>query len=229
MLLSKTARVKFAHAIWIGAALGLCVCLNSSPAAAQGYLARDLLAGLGSEPSIGAPGAPVTIVEFSDFQCGYCKKFWAETLPKLKESYVEPGKARFVYRHFAIFGKPSEQAAQAASCAADQGKFWQYHDKLFGNFGRGFVTENNLKKLAGEVKLDADTFGKCLKSAKHKDKVERETMTATYLGGRGTPMFFVNDKLLIGAQPFEVFQQAIEEELNTAKSQKKPAAKKPVP
>lgn len=205
---------------------GIFGCLRASAALAQGYFARDLLAGLGSEPSLGAADAPVTIVEFSDFQCGYCKKFWAETLPKLKESYIEAGKARFVYRNFAIFGKPSEQAAQAAACAAEQGKFWPYHDKLFDNFGRGFVTQSNLKKLAGEVKLEPVSFSKCLESGKHKEKVERETMTAAYLGGRGTPMFFVSEKLLIGAQPFEVFQQAIDEELNAGKSKRKPAVKK---
>jgi protein-disulfide isomerase len=176
-------------------------------------------------PKLGADNAPLKLVMFSDFQCGYCKKFWSETLPKLKESFIEPGKARFVYRNFAIFGKPSEQAAQAAACAAEQGKFWPYHDKLFSNFGRGFVTESNLKKLAAEVKLEPDAFRQCLSSGKQKEKVERETMTAAYLGGRGTPMFFVNQKLLIGAQPFEVFQQVIEEELQAGKAKKKPAAK----
>jgi len=190
---------------------------------AQSYFAKDFLLGLGSEPSLGSADAPVTITEFSDFQCGYCRKFWADTLPKLKESYIQPGKARFVYHHFAIFGKPSEQAAQAASCAADQGKFWPYHDKLFGYFTKGFVTNSNLKKLANEIKLDAKEFGNCLDSGKYKEKVERETLTAAHLGGRGTPMFFVNERLLIGAQPFEVFQQAIEGELKAANVKKKSA------
>lgn len=199
-------------------------CLDASSVSAQGYLAKDLLAGLGKEPSIGAADAPVTVTEFSDFQCGYCKKFWAETLPKLKESYIEPGKARFVYRQFAIFGKPSQSAAEASVCAAEQGKFWPYHDKLFSNFGKGFVTERNLKKLANEINLEPVEFGKCLQSTKVREKVERETMTAAYLGGRGTPMFFVNDKLLIGAQPFEVFQQVVEGELK-APTKKKPAGK----
>lgn len=199
--------------------------LSVNSALAQGYLAKDLLAGLGKEPSIGAAEAAVSITEFSDFQCGYCKKFWAETLPKLKESYIEPGKARFVYRQFAIFGKPSQAAAEASVCAAEQGKFWPYHDKLFSNFGKGFVTEKNLRKLASEIKLEPADFDRCLQSGKAKERVERETMTATYLGGRGTPMFFVNEKLLIGAQPFEVFQQVIEEELKNVKAKKKPAGK----
>lgn len=208
------------------AAAVLAVCLSSATAWAQGYLAKDLLAGLGRDPSIGAADAPVTITEFSDFQCGYCKKFWAETLPKLKESYIESGKARFVYRHFAIFGRPSQAAAEASVCAGEQNKFWPYHDKLFSNFGKGFVTEQTLKKLAGEIKLEAGEFAKCLQSTRVKERVERETMTATYLGGRGTPMFFVNEKLLVGAQPFELFQQVIDEALKAGAQPKKKAPAK---
>ena len=217
--------VKSNHSICL-ALIVACFWLCPSWSSAQSYFAKDFLLGLGTEPSLGSADAPVTITEFSDFQCGYCRKFWAETLPKLKESYIQPGKARFVYRHFAIFGKPSEQAAQAASCAADQGKFWPYHDKLWGYFTKGFVTNSNLKKLASEVQLDAKEFGNCLDNGKHKEKVERETLTAAHLGGRGTPMFFVNDKLLIGAQPFEVFQQAIEGELKAVSVKKKSAGTK---
>src|SRR3954462_8430948 len=94
---------------------GFLGCLRESAVLAQGYLARDFLAGLGSEPSLGSADAAVPIVEFSDLQWGSCKQFWAETLPKLTESYIEAGKARFVYRNLAILGKPSEQAAQAAA------------------------------------------------------------------------------------------------------------------
>ncbi|MBM4262892.1 MAG: DsbA family protein [Deltaproteobacteria bacterium] len=207
--------------VWAIAVVLFAACWSSATALAQGYLAKDLLAGLGKDPSIGAADAPVTITEFSDFQCGYCKKFWAETLPKLKESYIETGKARFVYRHFAIFGKPSQAAAEASVCAGEQNKFWPYHDKLFSNLGKGFVAEKNLKKIADEIKLEPAEFARCLQSTKIKEKVERETMTASYLGGRGTPMFFVNEKLLIGAQPFEVFQQVIEAELKAVAQPKK--------
>lgn len=216
---------RLVHFIGVLVFLSVVPCLTVATAAAQGYLAKDLMLGLGKDPSMGAADAPVTITEFSDFQCGYCKKFWAETLPKLKESYIETGKARFVYRHFAIFGKPSQAAAEASVCAGEQGKFWPYHDKLFANFGRGFVSEANLKKLAGEIKLEPGDFAKCLQSTKTKERVERETMTAAYLGGRGTPMFFVNEKLLIGAQPLEVFQKVIEAELNAPAAKKKPAGK----
>lgn len=185
----------------------------SSPAAAQNSTVSAFLDGLGREPMLGSAGAPVWIVEFSDFQCGYCRKFWQDTLPKLKESYIEKGTVRFTYRHFAVLGKPSEQAALAAECAAVQKKFWPYHDKLFANLGESLFTEANFKRFAREVGLNADQFGGCLSAGKYKEKIARETATAAYLGGRGTPLFFVNQKLLPGAQPYSLFQKIIAEEL----------------
>ena len=191
----------------------LSVPMFSSPVATQNSTVSAFLDGLGREPMLGSAGAPVWIVEFSDFQCGYCRRFWQDTLPKLKESYIEKGTVRFTYRHFAVLGKPSEQAALAAECAAVQKKFWPYHDKLFANLGESLFTEANFKRFAREVGLDADQFGACLSAGKHKEKVARETATAAYLGGRGTPLFFVNQKLLPGAQPYSLFQKIIAEEL----------------
>jgi protein-disulfide isomerase len=187
--------------------------IQPAPAAAQNSMVSAFLEGMGSEPMLGSAAAPVWIVEFSDFQCGYCRKFWQDTLPKLKESYISKGTVRFTYRHFAVLGKPSEQAALAAECAAAQEKFWPYHDKLFVNLGQALFTEANLKRFAREVALNVDQFGGCLSSAKFKEKIERETATATYLGGRGTPLFFINQRLLPGAQPYSLFQKVIEEEL----------------
>ena len=203
---------------WSIGAVSLIIALSSvpmfsSPVAAQNSTVSAFLDGLGREPMLGSAGAPVWIVEFSDFQCGYCRRFWRDTLPKLKESYIEKGTVRFTYRHFAVLGKPSEQAALAAECAAVQKKFWPYHDKLFANLGESLFTEANFKRFAREVGLDADQFGTCLSAGKHKEKVARETATAAYLGGRGTPLFFVNQKLLPGAQPYSLFQKIIAEEL----------------
>ena len=189
-----------------------------STATAQGSVVKALLEGLGRKPMLGDPAAPVWIVEFSDFQCGYCRKFWQDTLPKIKESYIEKGTVGFTYRHFAILGRPSRNAALAAECAAEQNKFWPYHDKLFESLGTELFTESNLKHFAVEVGLRADAFGACLGARKHQDKVDRETATAQYLGGRGTPLFFVNQKRLPGAQPYSLFQKIIEEELGLTKS-----------
>jgi protein-disulfide isomerase len=190
------------------------------PAAAQNPMARAFLDGLGREPMLGSATAPIWIVEFSDFQCGYCRKFWLDTLPRLKQDYIEKGTMRFTYRHFAVLGKPSEQAALAAECAAEQKRFWQYHDKLFENQGRVLFTESHFKRVAAEIGLNRDLFGACLGSGRYKEKIERESATAAYLGGRGTPLFFINQRLLPGAQPYSLFQKIVDEELAAAKTKR---------
>jgi protein-disulfide isomerase len=174
---------------------------------------EETLAGLRKGPLLGSAGAPVTILEFSDFQCSFCKKFWADTLPQLKESYIQKGQARFMYRHLAVLGKFSEQAAQASECAGEQGKFWEYHDKLFSNQGGLGFTDSKLKQYGQELKLNVGKFGQCLDSGRYRQKVQGESAAAASLGARGTPTFVVNKRLLVGAQPFEVFRSVIEEEL----------------
>src|SRR5215510_12615511 len=154
-------------------------------------------------------------------QCGYCKRFWAETLPKLKEAYINTGKARFGYRHFAILGKHSEQAALASECAAEQGKFWEYHDQLFKNQGGLAFTETKLKQYARDIGLNVGVLGACLETGKYRQKVERETEAAANLGGRGTPLFIVNQRPLVGAQPYGVFQKMIDEELASQEAKQK--------
>ena len=197
--------------------------LTGQVGASQSPTLKDVLASLGKGPALGSPSAPVTIVEFSDFRCSFCKKFWADTLPKLKKSYFDRGTVQFVFRHFAILGKQSEQAALASECAAEQGKFWQYHDKLFANQAALGFTESKLKEYAGELRLQQAKFNSCLTTGKYKSKVEQETVTAAYLGGRGTPMFLVNEWLLVGAQPFETFQKVIGQALELSDNKTKPA------
>jgi protein-disulfide isomerase len=200
------------------------VCLCAGPVgAAQSPSLKDILASLEKGPVLGSASAPVTIVEFSDFRCSFCKKFWADTLPKLKTSFFEKGTVQFVFRHFAILGKQSEQAALASECAAEQGKFWQYHDKLFANQAALGFSESKLKGYAGELRLQQAKFDGCLTTGKYNSKVEQETVTAAYLGGRGTPMFLVNEWLLVGAQPFETFQKVIGQALELSNNKKKPA------
>lgn len=189
--------------------------------AGQNLSVEETLAALGKGHTLGKDTAAATIVEFSDFQCSFCKKFWAETLPKLKETYIKKGQVRFVYRHFAILGKFSVQAAQAAECAGEQGKFWEYHDRLFANQGGLAFTDAKLKEYARELALDVRPFSQCLRSGKYKEKIEGETAVAVFLGGRGTPTFFVNGHLMVGAQPFEGFGAIIKEELKKSASKKK--------
>ena len=203
--------------------VALVCALTGQVGASQSPTLKDVLASLGKGPALGSPSAPVTIVEFSDFRCSFCKKFWADTLPKLKKSYFDRGTVQFVFRHFAILGKQSEQAALASECAAEQGKFWQYHDKLFANQAALGFTESKLKEYAGELRLQQAKFNSCLTTGKYKSKVEQETVTAAYLGGRGTPMFLVNEWLLVGAQPFETFQKVIGQALELSNNKTKPA------
>ena len=193
--------------------------LGSFSAASQNKSSNEV--SVGSGPSLGSASAPITIIEFSDFQCSFCKKFWAETLPKLKEAYINTGKTRFSYRHFAILGKHSEQAALASECAAEQGKFWEYHDQLFQNQGGLAFTEAKLKQYARDIGLNVGVFGTCLETGKYRQKVERETEAAANLGGRGTPLFIVNQRPLVGAQPYSVFQKIIDEELKSQEAKKK--------
>jgi protein-disulfide isomerase len=197
--------------------------LGPGHAAAQSMTRDDIVALLAKGPSRGSESAPVTIVELADFQCIYCGKFWKETLPRIEESHIKTGQVRFVYRHFAILGEQSAAAAQAADCAGDQGKFWAYHDVLLASQGPLAFMEQNLKRYAKELRLDGVAFNQCLDSGKYAQKVEAETGVGTMLGLRGTPSFFINGRLLVGAHPYEIFRVLIQEELKKAESAKSPS------
>ena len=148
---------------------------------------------------------------------GFGPRLW----PSLKRLISIQGRRVLVYRHFAILGKHSEQAALASECAAEQGKFWEYHDQLFKNQGGLAFTEAKLKQYARDIGLNVGVFGTCLGTGKYREKVERETAAAANLGGRGTPFFIVNQRPLVGAQPYSVFQKMIEEELKSQEEKKK--------
>jgi len=195
--------------LWIGA--GSWVVCAPSEAAEQRSTWVDEAEGPG--PQLGSPSAPLTLVEFSDFRCGYCRRFAEETLPKVNEQYIRPGKVRLIYRHLAILGSASNLAAQAASCAHDQSKFWEYHDRLFGRTSPVAFTAARLKVYAEELGLDVKTFGDCLDGQKHAKQVKAETLLGQQLGMTGTPSFLFNGRLLIGAYPFEMFRQALDEVL----------------
>jgi len=179
---------------------------------------EDLVATLERGPGAtkGAKDAPVAMVYFTDFQCGYCRKFVTETLPKIDEQYIRSGKVFLVYRHLAILGDASVQAARAASCALDQGKFWEYHNTLFTNTSPVAFTSARLKRYASDLGLDDKTFAACLDNGTHAKRVERETLIGRALGATGTPAFLINGRLLLGAYPFEAFQQGLDNMLATA-------------
>jgi protein-disulfide isomerase len=158
----------------------------------------------------GATAAPVTIVEFSDFQCPFCKNV-TETVKQVVERYQ--GKVRWVFRDFPIpkLHPLAPKAHEAARCAAEQGKFWEYHDLLFEKSPRQAPDE--LKQYAKDLKLDAATFAQCLDSGKQEAAVNRDVQDGVRLGVTGTPTFFINGRQLVGAQPLTAFQKIIDGEL----------------
>ncbi len=164
----------------------------------------------------GDPNAPVTILEFSDFQCPYCGRFFREVEPQIAKQYIASGKVRFGYLHFAFLGQESLRAAEASECAADQDAFWEYHDKLFNSQNgenRGAFNDKNLKQFAADLGLDTKTFSQCLDGGKYTQYVQSQVNIGRQIGVQSTPTFLVNGQAVIGAQPFDVFQQAIEKSL----------------
>ncbi len=119
-------------------------------------------------------------------------------------------------RYLAILGRPSFTAALAADYAAEQGKFWEYHDILFTSRGPFALTNGRLKGYAREIELDEEAFGRCLDSGKYAQKVKEETMIGLSLGARATSVFLINDMMLVGAHPFETFRDIIEEEVQAS-------------
>ncbi|MCZ7572342.1 MAG: DsbA family protein [Ardenticatenaceae bacterium] len=166
--------------------------------------------------ALGVADAPVKIVEYSDFQCPFCKQADETTVDPLKQQYIPNGQVRFEYQPVAFLGQESLLAAEAALCAEDQGEFWIYHDKLFASQAgenRGTFSVANLKRFAGEVGLNQSEFNTCLDSKKHESDVLQVTREAQSRGVTGTPTFFVNDVRLEGAVPFRDLQTSIERDL----------------
>ncbi|MEK6974611.1 MAG: DsbA family protein [Nanoarchaeota archaeon] len=164
------------------------------------------------DPYLGNKNAPVTIIEFSDFQCPYCTRFHEQTFPELKKNYIDTGKVKFVYRDFPLsFHQYAEKASEASECADEQGKFWQYHEKLFDN--QDNIGTSSLKQYAKDIGLDASKFNECLDSGKMKDEVSNDLKDGASYGAQGTPAFFINGELIDGAQPFEAFEAIIQEKL----------------
>jgi protein-disulfide isomerase len=164
---------------------------------------------IGTAPVRGNPKAPVTIVEFSDFQCPYCHRA-RPAVKRVREVYGD--QVRFVFRHFPLdFHAQAEKAGEAAACAGDQGKFWEMHDLLWASPGKLQVAD--LKAHAETLGLDTAAFNQCLDSGRRDGLVEADLEAGKSYGVSGTPAFFVNGRSLVGAQPFEAFAQVIDDEL----------------
>ena len=162
------------------------------------------------DPALGPADAPVTIIEFSDFNCPYCRRFHAETFPDLMAAY--PDQIRFVYRDYPITSAESMIAAQAANCAGKQGAYWAYHDALLnGELGLGAEA---YQAYAVRLNLDASALAACIAAGEEQAEIESDARAASALGVSGTPTFFINGIPLVGAQPLAQFRSVIDGELN---------------
>jgi len=158
----------------------------------------------------GDPDAPVTLIEYSDFQCPFCAAFHP-TIKKVLDD--NPGKVRWVYRHFPLdqIHQNARPAAEASECSAEQGKFWEFADLLFENQEK--LGENFYKELAARVGINQSQFNECLFSRKYKDKVETDLEEGIKVGVKRTPGSFVNGELVSGAVPYETLKTAVEKAL----------------
>jgi protein-disulfide isomerase len=163
------------------------------------------------DPTLGPASAAITIIEFSDYECPYCRRWHAEVFPRLMETYS--GQIRFVYRDFPLSSihANAEPAAQAANCAGEQGAYWDYNARLFN--ARLGLNDKAYRQYASDLSLDTQAFEACLQEGRFASEVKADYDFAANLGVRSTPTFFINGIALVGAQPFEVFQEVIDKEL----------------
>ena len=168
---------------------------------------------IGDSPFLGDENAPVTLIEFSDFQCPYCANWHFDTKGQIEEQYIKTGKVKLVYMHHPISShSQAEPAALASECAKEQGKFWEFHDLIFEN--QRAIGVANYKKWASDLGLNQQQFDDCYDRKKYLADVRDDLNKGRRAGVTGTPGFFMNGILIIGAQPFTTFQKVIEAELN---------------
>jgi len=176
-----------------------------------------------TSPILGSKDAPITMIEFGDYQCFYCHQFYNNTEPDILKNYINTGKVRMVFKDFTIIGQDSVNAAHASHCAQEQGKFWAYHDALYDNWSgenTGWASSSGLLKFAKQVGLDTTAFDQCMAQSKYISTVQGSLSNAKDLGLTGTPDFFImmpdhSVTKVVGAQPYQVFDTIF-------KSQQKP-------
>lgn len=193
---------------------------NTAPPSQPAPELQDVTTSIDDDPVKGNADAPVTIVEFSDYQCPFCGRFVKQTFPELNEKYIVTGKVKYVFRDFPLeFHKLAPKASEAANCAGDKGKYWEMHDKLFDN--QTALTLDDLRQYAKDIGLDAGSFNKCLDSGKHAAEIEKDLEDGRKAIISGTPSFIIGKtqsgkkeivgKKIIGARPFSSFEQIIEQ------------------
>ena len=167
----------------------------------------------GDDAVLGDINAPVTIIEYSDYQCPFCQRFWSDTLPLIKKNYIETGKVKFIYKDFPLsIHQQAQVSAEATECVRAQGgdeAFWDYHDKIFEN--QALLNKENLIKWAKEIEYDISS---CLENEDFKDEVLSDLNEGSSHGISGTPGFFINGIEISGAQPYSNFEAVIEAQLS---------------
>ncbi|MDE1727760.1 thioredoxin domain-containing protein [Candidatus Nitrosotalea okcheonensis] len=172
-----------------------------------------------ASPVLGSPNAPVTIIEFGDYQCPKCDAWFKNEEPTIKANYIDTNKTKLYFVDFPYLGADSPVAAQAAHCAGDQNKYWEYHDYLYSNQGAiqsGWANSNNLKSYAITLGLDASKFNSCLDSGKYADSVAYNKDIGSSKGIQGTPAFFIvgssgSMQEIMGPQPAAIFSSTIDQ------------------
>ncbi len=200
--------------------------LKSRPAAAPGE-PQNVVLNIDKAPFKGDKNAKLTLIEFSDYQCPFCGRHVTQTIPQLEADYIKTGKVKYVFYDFPLeFHKNAFKAAEAASCAGEQGKFWEMHDVLFTN--QKALEESDLTNYAKELKLNMTKFEKCLDSGKYANEIKKDIETGQKAGVTGTPSFFLGltnpkdsnvkaVKVIKGAQPYNNFKDAIDTTLSSQK------------
>ena len=177
----------------------------------------DISTAMGS-PVLGNANAPITIVEFGDYQCEQCYAWYHNTKPAIVQNFIDTGKANLVFVDLAFLGKDSPKAAQATYCAEDQGKYWEFHDILYNSqehIDNGWANSERLKAFAFSLGLDMELFESCTDSGKYSKRVQYNIDEARKQGANGTPTFFIidsegNKQKISGAQPYSVFKNVID-------------------
>jgi protein-disulfide isomerase len=171
-----------------------------------------------ASPSLGSANAPVTIVEFGDYQCPKCDAWFKNEETTIKANYIDTNKAKLYFLDFPFLGADSPMAAQAAYCAGDQGKYWEYHDYLYSHQGEiqsGWASTSNLKSYATTLGLDTTKFNSCLDSGKYNERVSHNKDIGTSKGVQGTPTFFIGSsgsmQEIVGPQPASEFAMSIDQ------------------
>ena|SRR2546421_6005157 len=189
--------------------------ISVSPAYAQQH---GVFIGVDDDPVLGSPDAKVLMIEFGDYQCPSCRMFWKDVEPRLRKDYVDTGKVKLVFRDFPLTQIHPEAmlAAMAVDCAGEQNKYWEYHDKVFReqyNKGDDIVRFKaaDLKKWAKETKLDPAKFDQCLDSEKYRNEVLKDRMDGEAAGVQGTPTFFINGRVMGGAQQYVEYKKLIDD------------------